>query len=563
MKFVDMIYQRPNLAEAAQKLEELARQATAALCGEALLEYFREANTLMDEMETAFTLASIRHTVDTQDSFYSAEKDYFDEHWPLLTDRLLVFYRTVLACPHRQILDKAYGPLLCRKLELEVQSSDERLISLHQEENALETRYEKLYASARIPFQGEERTIAQLTPFMLGLDRSVRRAAFEAEGLFFEGHREELDEIYDKMVKNRAAQAKLLGYNSFTALGDIRMQRLGYGRKEIVACRREVACEVTPLAARLFARQAARIGLPDFKIYDTKLEYPDGNPSPKGSPEEILAAGQAMYRELSPETAKFIDFMMQGDLFDVLAKPGKAFGGYCTFIPSYQSPFIFSNFNGTAGDVDVLTHEAGHAFAAYLAAGRNLPQALRSPGLESCEIHSMSMEFLTERWHSLFFKEDTGKYALSHTQDALCFLPYGCMVDEFQQCVYDEPHLSPAQRCELWLELEKTYRPWVDFDGLPFYGRGAGWQRQLHIYTSPFYYIDYVLAQVVALQFFLLAQQDFASAWQRYLALVQKAGCESYTGLVEAAGLRTPFTPGLLREMSGQVAAWIEARPLY
>ena len=563
MKFSEMPYKRPDVAAAAKQLDELTQKAKTAPDGEMLLEVYRETGALGDEVGTAGTLASIRHTVDTRDEFYSAENDYFDEQGPVLSSRTLELYRALLASPHRAALGERYGAILPEKLEVAVKSSDERLIPLQQEENALTTDYEKLYASARIPFRGETLTVAQLGPYKQAPDRATRKEAFEAEGGFFEAHREELDELYDRLVKNRTAQAEMLGHESFVPLGDIRMERLGYARGQIVACREEVASGMVPVAAKLARRQAERIGVEDFKFYDAPLSFPGGNPKPQGSPEEILAAGQRMYRGLSPETAEFIDFMMENGLFDVLAKPGKAPGGYCTYLPGYKSPFIFSNFNGTAADVDVLTHEAGHAFAAYRAAGQDLAPELRSPGLESCEIHSMSMEFLTARYHELFFKEDTEHYSFSHTEDTIYFLPYGCQVDEFQHCVYEQPGLSPAQRNELWLSLERKYRPWNDFAGLPFYSRGAGWQRQLHIYTAPFYYIDYVLAQAVALQFFLLANRDFASAWQRYLRLVEKAGTESYTGLVRAAGLQTPFEAGAMQQAGGEVYAWLEAHPAF
>lgn len=561
MKFSEFEYKRPDIAGASARLQSLAAGLGPDTGAQALLEAYRAMRAISDDIATAGTIASIRHTVDTRDAFYDAENDYFDEQGPVLSDKALGFYRAVLACPAKKALADEYGGILLQKMELAVKSSDERLIPLQQEENALASGYEKLYASARIPFRGQELTVAQLGPHKQAADRATRREAFAAEGGFFDRHREELDEIYDKLVKNRTKQAALLGYGNFTPLGDIRMERLGYTREEIRACRGEVLGGVVPVAQKLKAAQAARIGVEGLKYYDDPLSFKSGNPTPKGAPEEILEAGRTMYRGLSPETAGFIDFMMDAGLFDVLAKPGKAPGGYCTYIPGHKSPFIFSNFNGTAGDVDVLTHEAGHAFAAYVAAERGLPGELRSPGLESCEIHSMSMEFLTGDYHHLFFGGDTAKYALSHAEDALFFLPYGCMVDEFQEEVYARPSLSPGERNKLWLELEGKYRPWVDFDGLPFYGRGGGWQRQLHIYVSPFYYIDYVLAQAVALQFFLAHNADKPDAWRRYLALVNKAGAETYTGLVKAAGLRTPFEAGAMRSVSEAVSGWIESHP--
>ncbi len=559
MKFADFEYTRPDMAAAAAQLEALREEAQSAGGGPALLDVYRRFRALSDAVGSAGTIASIRHTVDTRDAFYDAENDYFDRESPVVGDKTLSLYRAFLASPHKGALAAEYGEILPEKLAVAVKSSDERLVTAQQEENALSTVYEKLYASARIPFMGQTLTVAQLGPYKQDPNRATRQAAFEAEGGFFEQNREELDGIYRRLVRNRTAQAKTLGFGSFTPLGDIRMERLGYTREDIKACREAVARDIVPIAQELKKRRAARIGVEKPKFWDEALAFPDGNPKPRGTPEEILAAGQEMYRGLSPQTAEFIDFMMDGGLFDVLAKPGKAPGGYCTYIPSHKSPFIFSNFNGTFGDVDVLTHEAGHAFAAFLTAKRGLPGELRSPGLESCEIHSMSMEFLTAAYHHLFFKEDTAKYALSHAEDALLFLPYGCQVDEFQERVYDEPGLSDEARNALWLELDAKYRPWLDYGDLPFYARGGGWQRQIHIYVSPFYYIDYVLAQFIALEFFLAAQQNWDDAWQRYLSLTNKAGTDTYPGLVRAAGLETPFTPGAVARAGKAVLAWIEA----
>ena len=561
MKFAEIEYLRPDVPAKAQEIENLAKDVANAASGEELLDAFKKQGAMRDAVNSASVIASIRHTVDTRDAFYDAENDYFDEQGPVLSDKVLEFFRAVLASPHKAALSNAYGDILLEKLEIAVKSSDGRLVAMQQEENALESQYEKLYASAKIPFQGKELTVSQLSPFKQHISREMRKEAFMAEGTFFDGHREELDDIYEKMVQNRTAQAKLMGYNSFAPLGDIRMERHGYTRSDIQACRDAVAKGIVPVVQKLKQKQAQRIGIDALKFYDEPLSFKDGNPTPKGTPEEILAAGQSMYRSLSPQTAKFIDFMMDGGLFDVLSKPGKAPGGYCTYIASHKSPFIFSNFNGTFGDVDVLTHEAGHAFAAYMSAQKSLVPELREPGIESCEIHSMSMEFLTSDYHHLFFGEDTGKYAISHAEDTLFFLPYGCAVDEFQETVYDHPGMSPKERNTYWLELEKKYRPWVNFDGLPFYGRGAGWQRQLHIYTAPFYYIDYVLAQAVALQFFLAHNENKQDTWERYVRLVDKAGTMTYKGLVHAAGMQTPFEGDTMQRVGNDVCQWILNQP--
>ncbi|MEG1069681.1 MAG: M3 family oligoendopeptidase [Ruthenibacterium sp.] len=558
MKCNEMPYARPNLADELAGFTTLCAQIKAAPNADAVLAAWDKFEAQSRHLSTLRTLAEIRHTVDTRDTFYEAENDFFDENTPMIADKQLDVYRAMLASPYRTALETALKPILFEKMEVEVKSSSPAILSLMAEENALQSAYQKLYASAQIDFDGKKCTVSQMTPYKQSTDRAVRQAAFVAEGTWFDAHRAEFDTIYDKMVHNRTLQAQKLGYENYIPLGFIRMQRIGYTLEDMAAYRTQIKADVVPLVQELKRRQAKRIGAGTLPLqrYDNDFLFTDGNPTPKGTPEEILAAGKAMYHALSPVTSAFIDEMFAADLFDVLSKEGKAPGGYCTYLPDYKMPFIFSNFNATASDVDVLTHEAGHAFAAWIAAQKNLPSLLEDTGLESAEIHSMSMEFLTGEFHSLFFKEDTAKYALLHAESALSFLPYGTMVDEFQHIVYANPDFTPQQRNDAWKKLEADYLPWVDSADLPFYGRGAAWQRQLHIYEYPFYYIDYCLAQTVALQFFTAWLNDKNDAWTRYLALVNQAGTATYSGLVAAAGLDSPFQNGTMKAVSQAVDDW-------
>jgi M3 family oligoendopeptidase len=560
--FRDYPYRRPDLEKAKEELAGLADIIRKAPDAAAQKEAFLSCGAFCEKLDSASVIASIRHTADTADPFYAGEIEYYDRMGPLIEDRRLEVYKAMLRSPFRQELEAQLGPLLFEKMETEVKGSDPAILELMQKENALETEYQRLYASARIPFDGKELTIPQLTYYKQSRDRAVRRAAFCAEGEFFDAHREEFDRLFDELVKNRTAQARALGYESFTPLGYIRMKRCGYGPAEVERYRAQTAEEIVPLIARVKEIQKRRIGTEALCLWDDSFYFPDGNAMPSGSAEEILSAGRRMYRELSPETAEFIDFMFERELFDLLSRPGKAPGGYCTYIPDFKSPFIFSNFNGTSGDVDVLTHEAGHAFAAYRAAKQKLIPEYSGASMEICEIHSMSMEFLTGGFRGLFFGRDAAKYELSHAESALSFLPYGCMVDEFQHIVYADPGLAPEQRNLAWLELERKYRPYLDFGDLPFYSRGAGWQRQLHLYECPFYYIDYCLAQTVAFQFWEAWLKCPADGWQRYLTLVDLAGTKSFPGLVQSAGLKSPFEPGCLKALSRFLEGWIRENQL-
>lgn len=562
MKFSEMPYVRPDLAAFQAKAEEIAQKIAGAASAQEQIDAVLAFDQVQAEMSTATSLAYVRHTIDTRDEFYDKENDYADEIAPAVQEAEQKVTKALLASPFRAELEDRFGKLLFTNLEIAVRTFDPKNMALMQEENKLQSEYQKLYASALVEWNGEKLPLPKLGPYKQSPDRAVRKAAYEAEGKWFDSHQAELDELYDKLVKNRTAQAKNMGYDNYLKLGYDRLGRNCYGPAQVAAFRDQIAQDMVPIVAKVKKDQEKRLGVEKLKFWDDVLLFPDGNADPQGTADEILAAGKQMYHELSPETAEFADFLWGNELLDVLSKEGKAPGGYCTEFRSYKAPFIFSNFNGTSGDVDVLTHEAGHAFAGFRAMRKGYLGNMTSPTIEACEVHSMSMEFLTAPWHEKFFGPLTRKYELGHCEDALIFIPYGCMVDEFQHQMYENPELTPAQRNQLWLDLEKKYRPWIDFEDLPFYSRGAGWQRQLHIYLYPLYYIDYCMAQTVAFQFWIASMKDRPDAWARYLCFADAGGTRTFEGLVEEAGLKVPYAPGCIREIGEAISNWIVANPL-
>ena len=473
MKFSEMPYSRPDLEAMKANLTACTEAFLAAESAQEQIAQYDRVTDLSVEFNTMGSLANARHTIDTRDAFYDAESTFFDESWPQLSVYFQRLNEAMLDSKFRPELEAHYGSLLFLKLEISRRSFKPELVELMQEENRLTSRYQKLYANMTVEFDGKTMPMPMLGKYKVSADRAVRRAAYEAEGKVFDANRAELDEIYDKLVHNRNAQGRMLGYPNFIQLGYDRLGRNCYGQKELAAFRDQIANDLVPVIAEVKEAQRKRIGVDRLYIYDDKFRFPDGNPTPEGTAEEILAAGRRMYEELSPETKEFIDFLYDNELLDVLSREGKAPGGYCTMFEKYKAPFIFSNFNGTAGDVDVLTHEAGHAFAFYRAMNSDIYPDLREPTIEACECHSMSMEFLTQDYHKYFFGAQTAKYELAHCEDSLDFIPYGCMVDEFQHLMYENEDLTPDERHGVWEKLEKKYRPWLSMDGLPFYGRYA------------------------------------------------------------------------------------------
>ncbi|MBE6655223.1 MAG: M3 family oligoendopeptidase [Ruminococcaceae bacterium] len=558
MKFSELEYKRPDIAEISEKLSALTEKMIAAPDAKAQIELILEKEKLMSDFGTNATIASIRHTIDTRDAFYEAENDFFDENGPVLEEKAQEFMNAVLGSKFRKELEEKFGTLLFINMEMEKKTFSPEIIPLLQKENALTSEYQKLYATTTAEIDGKVLPITKLSPYKQNPDRAVRKAAYEAEGKAFEGRSADFDRVYAELVSVRTEIAHKLGYENFVSLAYDRLGRNCYDKNKVAAFRDQIAKDMVPIVAGAKERQRARIGVEKLKFYDDVFMFTDGNPKPHGTSEDILAAGKEMYHALSKETKEFIDFMYDGEFFDVLAKDGKAPGGYCTEISGYKAPFVFSNFNGTSGDVDVLTHEMGHAFAAYRALRQDTLHELKNPTMETCECHSMSMEFLTAPYHELFFKEDTKKYELSHAEDSLIFIPYGCMVDEFQHVMYERPELSPDERHEVWLGLEKKYRPYIDFDNIPFYSRGAGWQRQLHIFMYPFYYIDYCIAQTVSFEFYMLSLKDREQAWAKYLAFVDKAGTATFEDIMKSAGLVLPYEEGAIASIAGELDDYVK-----
>lgn len=549
MKFKDMPYERIDFAKAKAELSEIMEKSKAAKSGEEQFEIHKEFYQLNDKIQTQVTLCSIRHTIDTTDEFYEKEQNYYDEQIPEYSNMCVEYQKILFHSPYRQVLEEKIGQVAFKNMEIAMKSVSEEIIPLMQEENTLVTEYEKLLASAQIPWGEETLNLSLLTPYLKHKDAKIRREAQEKQNEFFLSIQDKLDELYDKLVKNRTLQAKKLGFETYTPLGYLRMQRNCYGREEIENLRRQVKEVWVPFAESIFEKRKERLGMSKLSYTDEVVYSPKGNPQPEGTPEEILQAGLQMYEELSSETKEFFDFMMDNELLDVFGRKTKAVGGYMTYIPDYKSPFIFANFNGTSGDVDVMTHECGHAFQGYLAAADPIREHA-DIGMETAEIHSMSMEFFTEPWYSLFFgKETAQEYTEMHLEDAVIFVPYGCMVDEFQHIVYDNPELTPKERKQAWKDLERVYKPHLFYDGLEFFENGCFWQKQHHIYSFPLYYIDYVIAQLCAFEYKIWMDKDREAAWQSYLKLCKMSASKFHTELLEEAGLETPFKSGVIAKI--------------
>jgi len=557
MKFSEYPYERPDVKDFEMKFKELLDSFNSAGSYEEQDLAMSAINKLRTEYDTVHTIASIRHSIDTNDEFYKTENDYYDEVDPIVLEFINDYYRALVGSKFRAELEKKWGKQLFQLAELSLKTFSPEIIEDLQLENKLQTEYTQLIASAKIQFEGEERTLAQLVPFMQSTDRDLRKRAEEARSGFMAENEEKLDRIYDDMVKVRTRIAKKLGYNNFVELAYARMNRTDYNAEMVANFRAQVLEHIVPVTTKLKERQRNRIGVEQLLYYDENISFKSGNATPKGDPDWIVKGGEKMYAELSPETDEFFSFMQNNELMDLVSKKGKQSGGYCTYIGDYGAPYIFSNFNGTSGDIDVLTHEAGHAFQVY-ESRRFLVPEYSFPTYEACEIHSMSMEFFTWPWMDLFFEEEADKYRFEHLASGLIFIPYGVTVDEFQHFVYENPDASPAERKQAWRDIERKYLPHRNYEDNEYMERGGFWQKQGHIFSTPFYYIDYTLAQICAFQFWKKMHENREEAWSDYLHLCRQGGSLSFTELVKVAGLISPFEDGCVTSVIGSIENWLD-----
>lgn len=558
MKFTEFTYNRPNLDDIKVDFSDYTKQIQMADSASKALEAIKEVQALQNELSTQSELAAIRYSININDEFYIKESEFWDEFHPVISEWETDYYKAVLASPFIEDLKADIPEPFFKIIENQIKVFDASIISLLQKENKLSTEYDTLVASAQIEYNGETYNLSGLTPFMQSTDRTVRRVVSELYSNFFDTNLEAFDRIYDELVQVRHEMAIKLGFKDFVEMGYARMNRLDYDRQDVEVYRKEVLEHIVPLANYIYDRQAKRLDLDELKYYDLNLNFPSGNAKPIGTAQEVIDNAAAMYAEMSPETGEFFDLMMKHDLMDLQTKPGKQSGGYCTYIPNLNAPFIFANFNGTSGDVDVLTHEAGHAFQVYQSRWITTPEVLW-PTNESAEIHSMSMEFIAWPWMESFFGDKVDKYKFSHLSDAATFLPYGVLVDHFQHVVYENPTLTPTERRMKWRELEKQYNPWKDYDDNEFYQSGGFWFKQLHIFGAPFYYIDYTLAQVCAFQFWQRSQvEKDDSFWSDYLAICRVGGTKSFKEIVELANLKSPFEKGSLEGVTASIKDYLE-----
>ena len=542
--FSNLEYVRPDFDAAEAKAKELTERVKAAKSYADVKAVILESDEYMSELYTMTTIAHIRNTLNTTDEFYEKEIEFIHQRSPEAEGSFIALTKAIVDCPFTAEIDADLGKEYLVASRRELAQYDDALVPFMQEESRLETEYQKLMATAEIEFDGKKLNLYGIQKYFENPDREVRKAAFKKNSEFYESNEEKMEEIFDKLIKVRTKMGQALGYKTFTPLGYLQQGRSDYGQEEVASFREQVRRELVPLCEKLYEAQAKRIGVDHIMAYDEKFVFPDGNAEPIGDEKYMVAEAQKMYHDLSPETGEFIDFMIEHELMDLENKPNKANTGYMTDLTKYRAPFVFSCFNHTIFDMQVLSHELGHAFAGYRAMRHQPVMAYYSESTDIAEIHSMSMEQFCYPYAERFFGDAADKYRFAHLQEALTFVPFGVAVDEFQHIVYENPDLTPKERTMEWHKLEEKYMPWRKYENDPFMERGGYWYHKIHIFLYPFYYINYTLTTMGAMEFKKRYAENKEEAFKDYLTLCDIGGSLSYLESLKAAHLHVPFEEG-------------------
>lgn len=556
MKYSDFPYKRISVSDTKQKMESWLHRFNQATSVNDQIDVLTEVDASSREYSSYQAIASLNFNKNINDEAAKSEKEYYDKIGPEIQEIHNNLDKAINSSQFKDELAKHWGDTFIKQIEMDLKTFDSSIMDMLKEETELRNQYTQKIGGAQIEFEGETYNLAGLGPFHKDENRDVRKRSYEARFKWFAENEEFFDNLYDKLVKLRHKIATTLGYENFIELGYMRMSRSDYGAKEVANFRKQIVDHVVPVVKKLNQQRKEILGLDKLYFYDG-INFKEGDPTPKGTPDELVKRAQTMYHELSQETGEFFDIMVNEDLMDLVNRDGKMAGGFCTAFPKYERPYIFSNFNGTDHDITVLTHEAGHAFQCYSSRNQPLTSYLW-PTMESAEIHSMSMEFFTWPWMDQFFEDETDRFKYKHIAGSLSFLPYGACVDHFQHWVFENPEVTPKERKEKWLELESIYLPERDYDDIEYPKSGGVWQGQLHIYQMPFYYIDYTLAQTCAFQFWIKSEENREKAWEDYYRLCQAGGSLPFTGLVELAGLKLPFDDGCLENVVEKVTDWLD-----
>jgi len=495
--------------------------------------WLRDWSKLEALLQDTFTLLNTAYHLDTENAEkQAAVARFLAEIYP----KALVASERLKRKLIESGADLPEQAIMLRGFRNDLELFREENVPLISQVEQLSLQYQQIMGAMTVQFDGQERTVQQLLPYLLRTDRTVREAAWRAGRERQMQDRAALHDLFDRML---AARRQIAINAGFTNYRDYRFRELGrfdYTPDDCKKFHAAIEQVVVPAVQKRLARRREKMGLDALRPWDLAVD-PAGRPplKPFEQVDTLIARSRAIFQRVDPTLGGYFDTMAGENLLDLDNRKGKAPGGYCTTFYIRQRPFIFMNAVGIHGDVQTLLHEGGHAFHSFemnplpLIWNSNIP-------MEIAEVASMSMELLAAPYITEFYSPaEAARARLEHLEGTLSFLPYMAVVDAFQHWLYENPDHSHAERDAKWLELHDRFMPGVDWSGLEE-ERASLWQRQLHIYEVPFYYVEYGIAQVGAWQVWQNSLCDPRTALQNYRAALALGYTRPLPELYRTAG---------------------------
>ena len=551
--FGDWAQIEPLFAELEREVKEIRVPGEL----EAWLLRSSELDAALDEEHSRRYIANTCQTDDPE-----AEKAYLD-FLENIVPRIKPWHdklgRLYLESPARQELERRRFEVFDRELQNQVELFREENIPLQTDDAKLGQQYQKICGAMTVQWRGEEKTLQQMAPYAEDIDRAVREEAWRVVAARRLQDRDALNEIFNEMIRIRTRIAHNAGCENFRDYQHRAYNRFDYTPADCAVFHEAIEREVVPLLAELRRRRRQKLDLENLRPWDLNVD-PDGNPplKPFTEAEELEAGCATIFGRLSGPLAEQFETMRRRGLLDLGSRKGKAPGGYQSTLDEVRLPFIFMNAAGTSRDVSTLLHEGGHAFHAFASREQSL-LAYRSAPMEFSEVASMSMELFGLNHLDVFYpKSDEARRARRrHFEEIIQIFPWIATIDAFQHWIYLNPEHTNEQREEKWLELDRRFSPEMAWAGLELEHR-ALWQRQLHLYQVPFYYIEYGIAQMGALQLWLQFRDQPQQTLENYRRGLALGGSRPLPELFEGAGIRFDFSAATLRPIMQAVAQVLE-----
>lgn len=525
---------RPDYSKYVRKINSLSDKLRQATTNNDVLSIFDSFNKIIYVHESYKTYCQLTQKLALLDQEANNEITYLQHSIAKFYNAINIFYSIFLQKEQIDVYKQKYEDHFIDKMETAKASNfGSEMSKLKNQERQLVRQYTLLVNK----WQHENNFSLVLNRTALNSTSATTRkkVALEKNNLM-QLVKGKIDELYSKLVICRNEQAKVSNKQSYAELSDILLMRIGYSRNDIAKLRENIRDIVVPYFNEYRTTNKKAINYADDRYFYRGFD--DLNNESFNNMHKICH----MVSKSTPEVGKFFEELINRNLFDIEPRPNKDQGASSHYIITEHMPFIFANVSKTPQDVRIIIHEVGHAYAAYVADKKNMIPMLFYPGQDGCEIHSTTLELLTLSSSNELFGNNSKRYIIGKIEEAIYLLCYAAEVDEFQEIVYNNNIISPQERDYIWILLDKKYRPWLNYEGLDYFAGGSGWQEQRHIIGSPFYFIDYALAQIVAFEILNKYLYDSNTGLKSYYDIINCAGSLSFKATISRGNVGDPFS---------------------